>query len=81
MKRNDYYMRDTKNFARKCADAKKESLKSAYNRLQTNKEKYGTNDQLITLGETDRIALNAPQLIDDELKQTSYSYGILYIRG
>ena len=75
MKTNDYKMRDKKNHARACADSKEASLKNTYERKQANKEKYGTNDKLIFLGETDRLVLNAPQLIEDAERQQAYSYG------
>ena len=75
MKTNDYYMRNKKNHIRACINAKDTALKSAYDRKQSNKEKYGTNDHIILIGESDRLSLNAPQEIEDEQMQKSYSYG------
>lgn len=75
MTTNDYYMKNKKNYARKCADVKDAALKGNYDRKVANEGKYGNNEQMITIGVADRLGFNEPKKIDDIQMQTSYSYG------
>lgn len=83
MKRYDTtynYMKNKKNYARVRRDGKEESLRGSYERKTAQEEKYGTNDTLILLGGSDRIACNPPREIDDAKMEKAYLYGY-YERG
>lgn len=72
---NHFYMREKKNFHRHIQEEKESSLKRDYEKLVRNKVKYGKYPSLITEGENDRIEGDAPQILNDEERQISYSYG------
>lgn len=72
---NHDYMRNKKNFARIASEEGNKSLQRQSERKIQNENKYGKYYDLLLLGQNDRISGTAPQTLDDEVKQISYSYG------
>lgn len=69
------YMRDQKNKLRERLDGQEDALKKMAKSKEQNESKYGKYKELIKLGEFDRIKGNNPQVIENEEKQISYTYG------
>ena len=72
---NHFYMRAKKNFHRQLQENCESSLKRDYEKTVKNESKYGKYPSLITEGEKNRIDGDAPQVLNDEKRQISYSYG------
>lgn len=72
---NHDYIRNRKNLARIVVEEVEKSLQRQNERKIQNENKYGKYYDLLLAGQSDRVSGSAPQTLDDEAKQLSYSYG------